>query len=387
MAKIKGKWKWNKVVYDTDATPVESKVVFTSNGEQFDEIIVFSETVYGSFEVQYMNLGMLISAGRNYAQGEMFCEIEEKYRTMDFGDTEQEIDDELNAFILANASEVNPIAEKLVEVANNVEKVFAAGKQQGHGEGYNSGYNEGFEAGKELGGYNEGFEDGKTVGKQDEYDAFWDVVQQGGRRTAYDVAFCWWDCEYLHPKYKVVPTSGANAARNIIYRCAKLKKIEAAYFDLSKVPNTTTTYDTLGYLFGLCDELEEIEDVGLQAPLFLNYFCYSDKKLKKIAVIRIAEETQVNNMLYYCPELEYVRIEGVIGQSGIDLKYSTKLSKESIESIVNHLSDTAEGKSLTLSKAAVDKAFETSEGANDGASSQEWDSLEGLKMNWEITLV
>ena len=139
-----------------------------------------------------------------------------------------------------------------------------------------------------------------NAGKQEENDAFWNVVQQGGRRTAYDVAFCWWDCEYLHPKYKVVPTSGANAARNIIYRCAKLKKI---------------------------------------------------------AVIRIAEETQVNYMLYYCPELEYVRIDGTIGQSGIDLKYSTKLSKESIESIVNHLSDSATGKTLTLSKTAVDEAF------------------------------
>ena len=203
MAKIKGKWKWNKVVYDTDATPVESKVVFTSNGEQFDEIIVFSETVYGSFEVQYMNLGMLISAGRNYAQGEMFCEIEEKYRTMDFGETEQDIDDYLNEFILANASEVSPIAEKLVEVANNVPKVFEAGKQQGRGEGYDSGYDAGLEAGKELGGYNKGFEAGKTEGynhgyddgsqdgynqghkdgKEAEYDTFWDTFQNYGSES------------------------------------------------------------------------------------------------------------------------------------------------------------------------------------------------------------
>ena len=225
-----------------------------------------------------------------------------------------------------------------------------------------------------------------NAGKQEENDAFWNVVQQGGRRTAYDVAFCWWDCEYLHPKYKVVPTYNGGA-RNMIYRCAKLKKIESAYFDLSQLPNPMATSGGLGYLFGLCDELEEIEDVGLQPCYSLGYFCYSDKKLKKIAVIRIAEETKVDDMLYHCPELEYVRIEGTIGQSGLNLMHSTKLSRESIESIVNHLSDTAEGKSLTFSKAAVDKAFETSEGANDGASSQEWDSLEGLKMNWEITLV
>lgn len=380
MAWIKGKWRWNEVI-DDNVYYFNQAITFQSNGTKFARLYVHWST--GITTIQYIK-----DSYNDYVyfracyDGENETILED-YRVMDFGDTEQEISEELYAFIDDNATEYSPIAEKLEKIADNVQKVFDAGKQQGHGEGYDSGYDAGLEEGKELGGYNEGFE----AGKQEENDAFWDVVQQGGRRTAYDVAFCWWDCEYLHPKYKVVPTSGANAARNIIYRCAKLKKIEAAYFDLSKVPNTTTTYDTLGYLFGLCDELEEIEDVGLQAPLFLNYFCYSDKKLKKIAVIRIAEETQVNNMLYYCPELEYVRIEGVIGQSGIDLKYSTKLSKESIESIVNHLSDTAEGKSLTLSKAAVDKAFETSEGANDGASSQEWDSLEGLKMNWEITLV
>jgi hypothetical protein len=173
----------------------------------------------------------------------------------------------------------------------------------------------------------------------------------------------------------------------MIYRCAKLKKVEAAYFDLSQLPNPMASNCSLGYLFGLCDELEEIEDIGLPACYNVGYLCYSDKKLKKIAVIRIAESTKVDNMLYYCPELEYVRIEGVIGQSGIDLKYSTKLTRESIESIVNALSDTAEGKTITLSKAAVNKAFETSEGANDGASSQEWDGLEGLYMNWTITLV
>ena len=358
----------------------QESVIFKSNNEKFSSIRKTWTT--GINTIEYCDSSNKCVWFRACFDPEIET-IFEDYRVMDFGDTEQEISEELYKFIRANATEYSPIAEKLVEVANNVPKVFEAGKQQGRGEGYDSGYDAGLEAGKELGGYDEGYDEGYSKSESD----FWDVVQQGGQRTAYDVAFCWWDCEYLHPKYKVVPTSGANAARNIIYRCAKLKKIEAAYFDLSKVPNTTTTYDTLGYLFGLCDELEEIEDVGLQAPLFLNYFCYSDKKLKKIAVIRIAEETQVNNMLYYCPELEYVRIEGVIGQSGIDLKYSTKLSKESIESIVNHLSDSPVGKTLTLSRDAVNKAFETSEGANDGVSSQEWDSLEGLKMNWEITLV
>ena len=110
-------------------------------------------------------------------------------------------------------------------------------------------------------------------------------------------------------------------------------------------------------------------------------------KLRKIAMIRVDETTEgMGSAFTSCIALESVAFEGVIGVS-INLRWSTKLTRASIENIINHLSDNGSGKTLTLSKAAVDKAFETSEGANDGASSQEWDSLQGLKMNWEITLV
>jgi hypothetical protein len=36
---------------------------------------------------------------------------------------------------------------------------------------------------------------------------------------------------------------------------------------------------------------------------------------------------------------------------------------------------------------AVNKAFETSEGANDGKTSTEWETLIGTKTNWTIAYV
>ena len=56
---------------------------------------------------------------------------------------------------------------------------------------------------------------------------------------------------------------------------------------------------------------------------------------------------------------------------------STLLTKDSIESIVNHLSDTATGKTLTLSKTAVNAAF-----------GDEWDSYVTAHKpsGWNITL-
>lgn len=362
MATIKGKWKWNKVVYDTDATPVESKVVFTSNGEQFDEIIVFSETVYGSFEIQYMNLGMLISAGRNYAQGEMFCEIEEKYRTMDFGETEQDIDDYLNEFILANASEVSPISEKLVEVANNVPKVFEAGKQQGHGEGYDSGYDAGLEAGKELGGYNEGFEDGKKKERSD----FWDVFQNYGSESgmSYNEVFGkgrFTDANY-NPKYPIQVAEGTNSGYAMFNGASNITDIKVPIYHRGT---------NLGYLFSSCGRLKRIPALHI-----------------------LAEVTGFQSAFHGCNSLEDITITGNIGEN-INFQWSKNLTQTSITSIVNALSDSATGKTLTLSKAAVDEEFAFFFAV--GNTSEEipgthpdnpyWWPLRNTKSNWEIAYV
>ena len=92
-----------------------------------------------------------------------------------------------------------------------------------------------------------------------------------------------------------------------------------------------------------------------------------------------------------CYALENLTIIGKIGQNGFDIHWSTKLTKSSIISIINALLDTEEGKTITLSKTAVNKAFETSEGANNGSTSSEWITLITPKSNayngkWTITL-
>lgn len=90
-----------------------------------------------------------------------------------------------------------------------------------------------------------------------------------------------------------------------------------------------------------------------------------------------------------CTALEELILSGSLVRGGLDLHWSTKLNKASIESVINALSDTTSGLAITLSKAAVDKAFETSEGANDGSTSAEWDALGGInrpRQNWTISL-
>lgn len=389
MAWIKGKWRWNEVVNCDYQAHSEYHLNFKSNKIKFDTLKL--EWYVGKHELYYWSLNdkVYILAGISANMNEDFYSVKEEYRIMDFGETEQEISEELYAFILANATEYSPIAEKLVEVANNVPKVFEAGKQQGHGEGYESGYNAGLEEGKELGGYNEGFEAGKTVGKQEEYDTFWDGFQNhGGEAHSYQRAFAGygWNDNTFKPKYNLVFAQGYTG--NEAFWDNHTTNIAEVLENRGLIINTTLCGSATG-MFQLSQTVR-IPELNFAHAMDYNsnglYMTFQKAKVETIDKLIVPENLKYVNAFKECANLKNIAFDGVIGQD-INFQWSTLLTRASIESIVNALSDSATGKTLTLSKAAVDKAFETSEGANDGASSQEWDSLEGLKMNWQITLV
>ena len=85
--------------------------------------------------------------------------------------------------------------------------------------------------------------------------------------------------------------------------------------------------------------------------------------------------------------LENLTIEGEIGQDGFNIKGSTKLSKASWYSIIDALSPTTTGLTITGSLASVRKAFETVEDHYNGDTSEEWTNLVNTKPNWTISLV
>ena len=231
-------------------------------------------------------------------------------------------------------------------------------------------------------GYDVGFEDGEIA----QSDEFWDNYQNKGKRTFYGDAFNGAGFEYIRPKYKVVPTDVISGCRTLRY-CTNLKKIESQYFDFSQLPFGTYEGAGMYYTFSGCSVLEEIEDIGLSPSYSYSYTFAWNGKLKTIAKITVDANTRFSGAFTNCIALENLTIEGTIGQNGLDLRWSTKLSRASIESILSHLSTTTSGLSITLSKMAVDKAFETSKGANDGYNSEDFRDLVQLHNNWTINLV
>ena len=232
------------------------------------------------------------------------------------------------------------------------------------------------------------------AGKQAEYDAFWDAVQESGKRTSYVYAFSRWGSEYIRPKYKVVLTA-AGSQKHIFYLNKYIKKIEADYFDFSQLPRGTNDNQAFSLSFTDNSKLEEIEDIGL--PISYSYelaFAWCTE-LTKIAKITVDANTILSNAFVNCFKLKDITFEGEIGND-INFKWSTKLTKASIESIINHLSSAVSGKTLTLSKTAVETAFEVypadydGDGKTDawiGNGEEEWYELITPKSNWDIVVV
>lgn len=98
------------------------------------------------------------------------------------------------------------------------------------------------------------------------------------------------------------------------------------------------------------------------------------------------QQTFTNTFDYSEGLTDLVILGGVIGKS-INLTWSTRLTRESMISVINALSDTSEGTTVTLSKTAVDNAFETASGTSDGSTSEEWLNLIAAKSNWTFSLV
>lgn len=240
------------------------------------------------------------------------------------------------------------IAEDLLTIAKNVPRVHQAGYSKGESD-------------------------------------FWDIVQRSGARTNYESAFAYWDCEYLRPKHKVVPTA---RLFSICMNMRNLKSIEKAYFDFSQASTNNTSSTNGNYtLFRTCGNLKIIEDVGLKAGYYYETFrgCSS---LETVEILRSESSTMYYNAFYGCSALKNITIDGVIGQDGFNVSGCNDLTKESIVSIVSSLSENlTSSKTITLPKTAVRKHF-PNDNSIAGAewSNAEWSSLIEKKKNWSFAL-
>ena len=202
----------------------------------------------------------------------------------------------------------------------------------------------------------------------------WDCLTNYGNKVNYNYAFFNWGGEYIRPNRKIIPIS-ATSASSTFNRAIKLKKIEAEYFDFSQKKRGASVAQGFYYTMYECGELEEVEDIGMQADAGYTATFANDSKLHTIAKIRSDEETTFSSAFSYCNELVNVGFEGVIGKD-IGFPNSNKLSVASMKGIIARLKNWSEtdyeDKYKLTFTADRWKALEADSAAPDGGTWREY---------------
>lgn len=247
------------------------------------------------------------------------------------------------------------IAEKLQTIAENEQRVYDAGYAKGQAEG-----------GDTSTAYAEGF----AAGKKAEYDAFWDAYQENGNRTNYSLAFggTGWAAEgLLKPKYPVRPVKAYR-----MFETSTLTDLTIIDVDFSQCTSFTQCFASSSF--------RKIGIIDTRSASSLEYMLSGPTALVSVekVIFRDDGSQKIDNTTFLgLLSLESITFEGVIGTGNLSMPNSTKLSKASITSIINALSTTTSGLTVTLSKTAKEAAF----------TADEWAALIATRTNWTISLV
>lgn len=231
------------------------------------------------------------------------------------------------------------IAEKLTQIAENEQKVFEAGRKDYHNE-------------------------------------FWDNILSG---TNWQYKFCGssWNDKTFYPPTDLICGQSAN---HLFYLCGitdlagRLREC-GVKLDLSKASvrvdnmfNYATKLTTVPYL-----DVRNCNRDGVLNGMFS--YCTALKTIEGIHLAEDGSQTLGSSIFTNCSALENITFYGAIG-SNLGFQQSTKLSGASIRNIIEHLSDAAEGKRLSIPQVAANAAFTT----------DEWNALIATKPNWTFAL-
>ncbi len=192
------------------------------------------------------------------------------------------------------------------------------------------------------------------TGKKLQYDFFWDAYQQNGALQNYTSAFSGksWTKEIFKPKYDIKPTNarlmfnyGGNGC-NI--DMVELSKELGIVFDFSK---STSFYQCFcGNFFKRLGIIDTTAATHLDG-MFIEFAGDTIDKL----IIRSDGTTVCTSSFSYAKFLNNITIEGVIGNDW-NMQWCP-LSKDSIINIINVLSNTTSGLTVTFKKSAINNAF------------------------------
>lgn len=228
------------------------------------------------------------------------------------------------------------------------------------------------------------------AGQKSEYDRFWDNGQNYGNPSGYQNLFsgAMWNNATFKPKYDIILPPFSTAY--MMFRNCEVKGDLVEILKNCNVKLDFSKCDNMQYTFNNT-QFTRIGIIDLSSCRYLQSTFQANTTLETIdeIILKSNGSQDLSNSFGQCTALKNIKFSGVIG-SNINFQWSP-LNKASIESVVSALLKTATGKNAIFKKSAVDAAFQTSEGANDGSTSVEWINLitpysNQYDGNWTITL-
>ena len=223
------------------------------------------------------------------------------------------------------------------------------------------------------------------AGKQSEYNKFWDKFQDYGKRDVYTSSFgAGWTDEIFKPKYDIKLKGTVESY--YIFQYSDIVNLKKCLEDADvKLDTSKITYALNLFANSKIEVAPELDFTGASTISALSN-ALKLKWVDKIILSSTIAQNFIATSFSNCKVLEHCIFEGVIRMANFNMKDCVLLDKESITSVINCLSTDTSSIAVTLSLTAINKAFETSEGANDGSSSTEWQALVGTRTNWTINL-
>lgn len=234
-----------------------------------------------------------------------------------------------------------------------------------------------------------------SEGKQAEHKAFWDSACPNPNIYSgnYKFAGTSWTDTTFKPNISLIIYNAASMFNMCnITDLAGILDRQGLVFDFSPCTNFSNTF-----AYAKLTTIPVLDTTGCSVLSGIFYDSRAIHTIEKLILKSDGSQT-FSNLFYNCQALVNIVIEGVIGQSGFNMQWSTKLSKASIESIINALDDETKidangnplSRSITLSREAVQREFrevnfETGE-AIAGDESGEWNWLIGTVSGWTIVL-
>ena len=252
------------------------------------------------------------------------------------------------------------IADKLVTIAENEQRVYDSAFDKGYADGLNEGYGNG-----EVDGYGRGIEEGQIA----ERNAFWDTYQYGGQAAdgSYQFYSVRWDDTNFYPIHDIKPTKCT-----YMFNGCRVTNLKQRLEECGVVLNTSMSTDFTNTFYYCRSTILPPIDTTSSATLSVTFVGTYLVTIEKLILKNDGSQTFTSTFTD-CTSLKDIAIEGTIGQS-ISFKDSPLINKSLTDTdygVLHHLKDysgTSTTKTLTLSPTSkgylsdAEKAIATQKG-------------------------